>query len=701
MLHLDFETRSECDLIKAGAYAYFEHPSTRILCAGYCFGDEAPQIWWPGDPFYELMPVIEHIESGGKIAAWNAAFERLAWRHSMVPHHGLPSVADRQWQCTMTEALAMNLPGKLARAAPALGLDTVKDDTGYRLMMKMCKPRKPRKDEPKDAVLWHEALADIRRLGEYCIQDVVVEREISKRILRLRPLEEEIYLLDMKINDQGVHIDRQLCKAAQRIVEQSTERFDAEIKRVTHDGVASCTNTRQLLTWLDSRGIAADKVDRENVEDLLILDIPNDVRRALELRQEGNKTSTAKITSMLLRTQADGRMRGNLQMNGASATCRWAARGTQLQNLTRPVILGSKDMEPLALDAQIDGAIASINKGSSVMIELIYGQPLTLVADTVRSLIDVASGNVLRSSDFSNIEGRGVAWEAGQEDKLDAFRAFDNGTGPDLYLVAASGIFSIPISEAKPQRQIGKVAELSLGYQGGPRAFAKMAKNYGVRIAKHYDGIWEMADNAFKDKALEAWDTRGRKTGMTREGWLASEVIKLAWRARNWRIAEYWKEVEDAAILAVKEPGRIVQAGKVRFLKVKSFLFCQLPSGRAMSYPYPQLREVETPWGGTREQLFYKSQYLGQWITKAYYGGLGVENITQAIARDIMAEAMLRVDAAGYNVVLTVHDEIITEDPEGFGSLDEFNELMSTMPAWAAGFPISVGGWQGKRYRKA
>lgn len=309
---------------------------------------------------------------------------------------------------------------------------------------------------------------------------------------------------------------------------------------------------------------------------------------------------------------------------------------------------------------------------------------------------------VLRSSDFSNIEGRKIAWLAGQGDKLDAFRAFDAGTGPDLYLVQAAAIYNVSVPAAYPYRQIGKVGELSLGFQGGPRAFAKMAKNYGVRIAEQYEGIWANSAEDFKDAALVAWDDRGRKTGMSEKAWLASEVIKLAWRAKNHRIAAYWKEVEDAAIKAIRQDGEIIHAGKVRFRKVGSFLFCLLPSGRALTYPYPRLKEKETPWGEKRQQMVYKSidQFTKKWGDKTAYGGLLVENITQASARDIMAEAMLRVDAAGYNVVLTVHDEIITEDDETFGSMAEFNALMTEVPSWATGLPISVGGWCGKRYRK-
>jgi DNA polymerase bacteriophage-type len=695
---LDFETRSCCDLKKAGAHAYFEDRSTEVLCAAFAFdNDENIEIWYPGQPLSRRLKA--HVETGGVIRAWNASFERLAWREIMVKRHGWPPMKDDQWQCTMTESLCMNMPGKLKDAAPAFGLTTAKDDEGHRLMMKMCKPRKARKGEDKALIYWHEGEELTQRLGEYCKQDVRTERAIGQRAMRMHPRERQLYLLDMKINDRGVYIDKDLCEAASIIVESATERLNGEMKRVTQGGVGACSNTAELKRWLNLRGVETDSVDKEHVEDLLILEIPDDCRRALELRQEGSKTSTAKLISMLRRRQRDGRMRGNLQFYGASATGRWAARGAQLQNLTRPMIL---TLKKISLDYQIQKAIECVFAGSSMIVEIIYGQPLTLIADLVRSMVCAAKGRILRSSDFSNIEGRIVAWAAGQEDKLDVFRAYDAGTGPDVYLIQAAGMYNCTVKEAEPHRQIGKVGELSLGFQGGPRAFAKMAKNYGVRIAQLFDGIWQNAADVFKESAESNWDDRGRKTGMSREGWLASEVIKLAWRAKNWRIEKFWKEVEDAAIDAVRHKGQEFPAGKVTFKMSGSFLFCLLPSGRSLCYPYPRLKDTETPWGATRQSLVFKSidQFTKKWKDKAFYGGLGVENITQAIARDVMAEAMLRVEKAGYHTVLTVHDEIITEDAVDFGSLKEFMALMAESPVWASGLPITVSGWEGTRYRK-
>lgn len=696
--HLDYETRSTVDLQKAGAYAYFDDPTTDVWCAAYSFDDEDPELWLPGEPCPPRL--IDHVREDGIITAWNASFERLCWQKIMGARHGWPAILDRQFRCTMTEALGMNMPGKLEKAAVAFGINERKDEKGHRIMMQMCKPRKIKHDP---GLHWWEDHDKKQKLYSYCLQDVRVEASIGTMVMRLRPKEEQLYFLDMKINDRGVYIDAGLCRSASAIVESAMERLDVEMHKATDGVVGSCSQVQQLTLWLKSRGIETESVDREHIEDLLIRDdIPDDCRRALELRQEGSKTSTSKINAMLRRRQADGRMRGNLQFYGASATGRWAARGAQLQNLTRPVILGSKKSEDVELDQQIENAIAMIHGGSSVYLEIVYGRPLTLIADTVRSMICSAPGNVLRSSDFSNIEGRLVAWLAGQEDKLDVFRAYDSGDGPDPYLVTAGGIYNVAVNEAKPHRQIGKVAELSLGYQGGPRAFAKMAKNYGVRIAKLYGPIWEMTESGYKDQALQGWKDRGKSTGLSKEGWLAAEVIKLAWRAKHWAVERYWSSVEAAAIAAVREPGTLQGAPRVKFKMAGRYLFCLLPSGRALCYPYPRLRLKKTPWGEMREQVIYRAldQFTKKWTDKAFYGGLGVENITQAVARDVMAEAMLRVEDAGYKAVLTVHDEIVTENKVGFGSLNEFNAIMQELPKWATGLPLTVSGWEGERYRK-
>ncbi len=424
-------------------------------------------------------------------------------------------------------------------------------------------------------------------------------------------------------------------------------------------------------------------------------ELPPNVRRALELRQEAGKTSTAKVSKMLEMRGEGGRMRGNLQYWGAG-TGRWAARGAQLQNLPRPKI---KD---------VDGAIDLIIKSKShKWVELMYGPPLGVVSDCIRGMIGCAKGHVMLSADFSNIEGRVLAWLAGQHNKLDAFRAFDAGTGPDLYLVAAAGIFGCSIEKALEFRQIGKVSELALGYQGGPNAFAKMAGNYGLRIGEHYEVVWHAAHAEHKEAALSGWEMRGKKSDMTKEAWLAAEVIKVAWRAFNDKVQKYWWLLEDAAVKAVKHPGSLqtvvgADMPEIAYKVSGSFLFCRLPSGRSIVYPYPRIKAQTTDWGAVKEGVIYKcvDAITRKWNDKSLYGGLCAENVTQGVARDIMAEAMTRLDNAGYTIVNTVHDEIIVEEKAGSVNLDDFIKLMEVPPAWAKGCPIAASGWIGERYKK-
>lgn len=710
-LHIDGESRSAADLKKTGTHRYWEDRSTDLWCVAYAFDQEEPKLWFPGDP---VPRKIEwHIEDGGPVYAWNVAFERCMWKARLGPKYGWPVPKERQFNCTMSEALIMNLPGALDKAGPAIGSAITKDKDGHRLMLQMSKPRKLRKNEPCPKCgdrlrecfcgpYWHEDPEKLRRLAEYCKQDVRTEQAIADFVLPMSASEKRIFHLDARINERGVFIDKDLCIASQKIVDKTVAKIDAQIQRITLGEVEGVNKTSQLVKWLQSMGVETTSVAKDILEDLLIRDdLPTDARRVLELRQEGSKTSTAKIASMLTRRQKDGRMRGNLQYYGASATGRWAARGTQLQNLTRPKILKGKGAE---FDKVINEALLSITYGSVTLLEMMYGKPMTIVSDCIRSLIVAPPGKYLLACDFSNIEGRVVAWLAGQEDKLDAFREYDQGTGPDLYILQASGIFGISLDQAKDDfyRQIGKVAELSLGFQGGPRAFAKMGKNYGLKLVDIADRVIESASEDIFEKAKEAWPERGKSTGVNKKAWIAAEIIKLAWRAKNYRIAAMWKETEDAAIQAMLYPGETVSAGKVKYRFVEPFLFCRLPSGRALCYPFAKLRDSKTPWGDVQKKIVFKStdQFTKKWSRKAFYGGLAVENITQAVARDIMAEAMLRTEDAGYRTVLSVHDEIVNEVDEGFGSLEEFSALMTQNPVWAPDLPITASGWQGTRYKK-
>lgn len=691
--HLDFETRSTVDLNKLNAYVYAEHPDTDIWCAQIAFGDEDPFLWIPGMPVPPRL--VDHILDGGELVAWNAAFERLITRHIAGPHYGWPIPADDQWRCVMVEAYAMNLPGKLEKAGPALGLSDVKDAEGHRLMLQMAKPRRI---EPGGTIVWWDDEGRRKRLYAYCGQDVISERAAEKRLFRLIPEERRTWLLDLKMNDRGVYIDAELCTIAKRLAGEAMERLDAEMHAVTDGDVSACSNVGQLIKWLKANGVDTDTVKKDALADLLAReDLPAPARRALELRKAGSKTSTAKIDKLLSLRQADGRMRGAVQYHGAAQTGRWAGRGAQLHNLPRPEI---------KLIAQL---VETLQRGDLDWLEMVFGDPMSAIVDAIRSMVMSAPDRALLDADFSNIEGRAIAWLAGEETKLQRFRAFDAGTGPDVYLVTAAGIYAVPVEQALPRRQVGKVTELSMGFQGGPGALAKMAASHSLKIASTFDAVWGAADDERRERAVDGYKQRGHASGLSERGWLAAECIKLAWRADHPETVALWRGLEDAAIAAVQDPDRGVHAYRsIKYRMVGSFLFCLLPSGRALSYPYPRIEQKAVPWKNAdgsqarKPAITFKSEdsVTHQWKDKDFYGGLAAENVTQAMARDVMRDAMHRVEAAGFETVLTVHDEILTETTPEAADLERFKAVMAEVPDWCPGLPVAVDGWVGERFRK-
>jgi len=654
-LHIDFETRSTVDLKKTGVYVYAEDPTTDLWCACYCFDDGPIETWRPGEPCPDAIAM--HVLEGGILYGHNAAFERTIWHYILAPRYGWPEPDVSQWRCTMVMAYAMALPGALENAAPAAGIEHRKDAAGHRLMLQMSRPRK------LAPLTWWDDPAKIERLVAYCQQDVLVERELSKRLRPLKESELALWHLDQKVNDRGVFVDVALCNAAKTIVAATAEKLDAEMRVVTGNAVGACSNVGQLIAWARGQGADTESIAKDVLEELLAQDLPGPVRRALELRREAAKASVAKIEALLRGRSPDGRARGLLQFSAAS-TGRWAGRRFQPQNIKRPT-LGEGD---------IDAAIECVRSGDVDLVEMIFGAPLSVVGDCLRGMIAAPPGKKIVAADYANIEGRVLAWLAGEAWKLDAFRAYDDHTGPDLYKLAYGRAFNMqPGAVTKPQRQIGKVMELALGYQGGVGAFQTMAVNYGVRLS----------------------DTE-------------VERIRDGWRASNPAIKQFWWDLEKAAIDAVESPGKTTAVRDIRFKVAGSFLFMRLPSGRFLAYAYPEIQPKLMPWktddGGEvwKESLSYMGvdSYTRKWERCFAYGGLLAENATQAAARDILADAMPRLEAAGYPVILTVHDEVVTEPDESFGSVEEMVAIMTTLPDWAGNVPIAAEGFSAQRYRK-
>jgi DNA polymerase len=668
VLHIDFETRSTVDLKKTGVYVYAEDPTTDVWCACYAIDDGPVHTWRPGQS--PPAEIVEHVLDGEPIFAHNANFERVVWKHVLTPRYGWPEPTIDQWHCTMVAAYALALPGRLEDAAPALGLDERKDAAGGRLMLQMARPRKV---EP---LTWWDTPEKIERLIAYCRTDVEVERALTKRLRPLKPSELDLWRLDQQINDRGVFVDVALCEAAKKIVAATSERLDRRMAEVTGCAVRKCSNRNELIAWARSRGIDTESIAKDAIEELLAQELPNDVREALELRRESAKASVAKIDALLAGRSADGRARGLLQFHAAS-TGRWAGRRFQPQNIKRPTLKKKA----------VAAAIEIVLSGDVDLVDCIYGEPLSVVGDCLRGMIKAPPGRKILAIDYKAIESRVLAWLAGEKWKIEAHRAFDEGRGPEVYRVIGGDILNKkPEDLTDDERQAyGKVPDLALGYQGGVGAFQTMAVNYGVKLPDH-----------------------------------EVERIRDSFRAKHVATKCFWRDLEDAAIRAVQQPGSTQVVRDIVFRVAGSFLFMRLPSKRFLAYPYPRVVPKLMPWTTDdgrevwKDSLTYFSTIdvskrlkivddpnnSSKWARIATYGGMLAENATQAVARDVMAAAMSRLEAAGYEVILTVHDEIVSEVDRDFGSLDEMKRIASELPEWATGLPVATDGFEGERYRK-
>jgi hypothetical protein len=449
---VDFETYSEADLIRQGAYVYAAHPSTDILCMAWAIGDEEPQLWLPGQPFPARLAA--HIAAGGRVLAWNANFERLIWKHVAQRLYGFPPVDDDQWWCTAAQGANMALPRSLDDAAAAIGGAAQKDATGYRIMLQVSQPRRPSKANPLTRWTPEMAPEKFATLYAYCQQDVRAERGIAARLYALSTWERQLYRLDQQINDRGVRIDRPLILAAQKVVEQTVGALDTELASVTRGALESHTQAVRLVQWLNRQGVPCDSVASGAVGAMLARpDLPWAVGEALRIRQEAAKSSTAKLEAMLAAAGEDDRIRGSLLYCGAARTRRWSGRLHQPQNFPRgdETILGD-----------VDGAVSALMTGNAHVVRALYGNPMDVVASCLRPMMIAAEGHSLMACDFANIEGRVLAWMAGEDWKVQAFRDYDAGTGPDLYKVAYARAYGgSPSAVTKAQRQVGKVMELA------------------------------------------------------------------------------------------------------------------------------------------------------------------------------------------------------------------------------------------------
>ena len=652
-VNMDFETFSEVNLKTSGAWVYAEHPSTEPICLCYWFDtdpDDHIRTWIP-DTFdcemrewampEDLRKAI--FEDGAVIAGWNVMFEWVIW--NLCLKWDSPHIS--QWEDTMSIAATHALPLALEKCALALRLKHQKDKRGSYLIQRLCKPVRGKRIRDPEL---------LKEMYQYCAQDVRTERALSRLLKPMTPNERAIWELWTRMLIRGVKLDPDLIAAANDMAGSVRESLDQETRDKTAGLVQSTRKRNQVLDMLESHGVTTKKLTKQAIKDLLERDdIPPLVRELLENRLESTKASVAKYKKGLDVIASDERAHGMQQYHGAT-TGRDAGRLLQVQNFARPSFDDTEHCIEWILRRDLDA------------IELLWGAPMEALSSCLRGMITASPGCRLIVADYSAIEARAIAWLAGQEDLLEVFR----GHGK-IYEHTAGQIYGVPwteIGKESMERFIGKVASLALGYQGGVGAFLSMAALYGVVLEEKF-----------------------------------VEGIVKAWRKKNDQIVSFWYDLDRAAIRAVKNPGRWfpIPNGKASFAcdKRRNFLYLKIPGGRTLMYFKPRMEVLEKPWGGTAEQV----THLGfdkkrRWGRVHRYGGSWAENVTQAFCRDLMYYAGLRLDEAGYPIVMTVHDEIVSDVPNGRGSFEEFRDIMCDLPEWAAGLPVGASGYEGFRFRK-
>jgi len=670
----------------------------------------------------------------------NSSFDRTVERHAglQIPLH--------RWRDTMVQALAHSLPGSLGALCEVLKVDTdkAKDKAGKALIQLFCRPIpfRFRKREPLlESVAAYAAEkaaaeaawsgratrethpAEWRQFLIYAGRDILAMRECHRRMPKWNypdnAAELALWHLDQTINDRGVAIDLDLAEAAVAAVKLAQEGLKERTGEITDGEVESTTQVDSLLLHILAQyGVDLPNMQKATIERRIAdPELPEGLRELLRIRLQASSTSTSKYTTLMRCTSSDARLRGLLQFDGAARTGRWAGRLFQPQNLPSRGLLPADE---------IVTGIEALKEGCA---HLLFDNVMHLTSSAIRGCLVAGAGKKFVVADLSNIEGRDQAWLAGETWKLKAFREFDAGRGADLYKMAYAKSFNVkPEDVTKDQRQVGKVQELALGYEGGVGAFVTFAANYNIDLD-------DLASKAIKfipgevlgqARIMLDWHrSKGRDPAgmlkMADRTWLVCESFKLGWRAGHREIAAYWKQLDSAVRLAIDKPSTTIPCGKVRIRRDGAWLRIVLPSGRALCYPSPQLvaerkkrkgEEVETVGlealeseqpvtGRTKITYMGNNQYTKKWDRLDTYGGKIFENICQAVARDVMAHNMPAIEAAGYAIVLTVHDEVICEAPD----TDNFNAehlsaLLASNPPWAEDMPLAAAGFEAYRYKK-
>lgn len=674
-VHLDFETRSKISVADVGPWRYSLDPSTTVLCLCYKKSDSTKDmvsVITKGDfenyfdnrvfaggiiPFSPGLANINRLVAlaenpNVRFYAHNSMFEYCMWNNILAKVYGFPELKDfDRWECTASKAATHALPRALGACAKALHLSEEKDETGKRIMMKLSRPKKPSKKDPS---IWCDNPEDFKTLYKYCEQDVIVESAIDNAIPELNSFEREIWKLDQRINSRGIKIDVETLDIAIRFVDTFKNKLNDELCYLTGGLVSKASEVKRLTEYLH------DFVDKKDLPSLNAASINEylanctdpKIKRILEIRQQAGKSSTSKLEKIKMCICPDNKVRDILVYHGAS-TGRWAGAGIQVQNFPR----GAEEYD-------IDSVIETLKLNNYDVFATVYPNVIDAISASLRGFLIADTGKDFIAADYSNIESRVLFWVAGCDKGLTAFKH-----GTDIYCELATEIYKRKITKKdKEERQLGKTGVLGCGYQMGADRFKAQVKTM---------------------------------TGMdiTRE---TADLVVKTYRATYPEVVACWYAQERAAVKAVKERGQLIKEGPIMWKVQGQFLYCRLPSGRCIAYAEPQIKPIETSWGEVKEQLTFMgvNSLSKKWERQHTYGGSIVENIVQATARDLMAYGMKNVEAKGYKIAMTVHDEVVASVDEGCGDVQEFETLLSTIPQWAKGCPVKAEGWRGKRYRK-
>lgn len=653
-LSIDIETFSSVDIRKSGLYKYVQSPDFQILLFAYSYDGEPVKIVdfaagerLPQSVIFDLNDptVIKH--------AYNASFEWYCLNNFF-------NTSIEQWRCTMLHGLYCGYTAGLGATAVALGLpeDKRKMGIGSALIRTFCVPTKPTaKNGQRTRTLPHHEPEKWQIFRNYCIQDVITEMEVERRLssFPVPDQEQNLWVLDQIINAHGVKVDNDLIESAIFCSERTTAELMEEAIKIS--GLQNPKSVKQLTGWLETEtGDEIADLKKASVKELIKTVDSETAKRMLEIRQELSKTSVKKYTAMQSALCEDGRVRGLLQFYGANRTGRWAGRLVQVQNLPRNYLETLGHARDCVKSQKIDA------------LKLVYGNIPDTLSQLIRTAFVPTEGNIFVVADFSAIEARVIAWLAGEQWRLDVF-----ATHGKIYEASASQMFGVPIELIKkgnPEydlRQKGKVAELALGYQGASGALIAM-------------GALNM--------------------GLTEEE--LPEIVKR-WRSANKRIVDLWYSLENAALEVMRTGNpvgvnNLIIAREVDYKNGQDFLTITLPSQRKLFYAKPFLRKND--WD--KDSIAYSgiNQDTKKWETVNTYGGKLTENVVQAIARDCLAVSLLRLYNAGYKTVMHVHDEVILDVPAGRADLNAACEIMGQPIPWAPGLLLTADGFMAKFYKK-